>query len=84
MALLQGGYRPSTRTSYMSKFRGFLLYCDAHDREPLPATTSSIVGYTMWEQQGEKRTPPSPDKYLSAFWPSTSSLAFLTRSSTTW
>ena len=66
MALLQGGYRPSTRTSYMSKFRGFLLYCDAHDREPLPATTSTIVGYILWEQQRAQLTPPSLDKYLSA------------------
>ena len=65
-ALLQSGYRPSTRTSYMSKFRAFLLYCGAHDREPLPASTSTIVGYILWEQQRAKLTPPSLEKYLSA------------------
>jgi len=84
LALLQGGYRPSTRMSYMSKFRGFLLYCDAHDCEPLPATTSTIVGYILWEQQCENLTPPSVDKNLSAVRPSTLSLALLTRSPTTW
>ena len=65
-ALLQAGHRPATRVSYMSKFRGFLLYCAAHDREPLPASTSTIVGYILWEQQRAKLAPPSLDKYLSA------------------
>ena len=65
-ALLQAGYRPSTRTSYMSKFRGFLHYCADRDREPLPASTSTVVGYILWEQQRAMLTPPSLDKYLSA------------------
>jgi len=50
----------------MGKFRGFLLYCAAHGREPLPASTSTIVGYILWEQQRSKLAPPSLDKYLSA------------------
>jgi len=50
----------------MSKFRGYLLYCADHGREPLPASTSTIVGYILWETQRAKLTPPSLDKYLSA------------------
>ena len=65
-ALLQAGLRPATRVSYMGKFRGFLLYCAAHGREPLPASTSTIIGYILWEQQRAKLAPASLDKYLSA------------------
>lgn len=47
-ALLQAGYRPSTRTSYISKFSAFVRYCVALGRSPLPATPSTLVGYILW------------------------------------
>lgn len=64
--LMLQGYRPNTQRSYMSKFRFFLTYCQAHGRAPLPAAPSTIVGYILWEQQRRALKPPSLQKYLSA------------------
>ena len=65
-ALLERGYRPNTKKSYMSKWRSFLQYCLAHARSPLPASPSTMVGYILWEQQRRALKPPSLEKYLSA------------------
>lgn len=64
--LLAAGYSPATRTSYTSKFRPFMTYCEAQDRTQLPASTATMVGYILWQQQRGKLAPASLEKYLSA------------------
>lgn len=66
MALLLRGYRPETQRGYMAKCRAFFRYCQEHHRAPLPASTATIIGYVLFEQQRAKLAPPSLEKYLSA------------------
>ena len=66
LALLSRGYRPNTKLSYMSKCRAFLSYCAGADRDPLPATPATMVGYVLHELKRGALAPPSLVKYLSA------------------
>lgn len=65
-ALLLRSYRPETQRGYMSKCRAFFKYCQTHDRAPLPASVSTLIGFILFELERAKLSPPSLDKYLSA------------------
>lgn len=65
-ALLLRGYRPETQRGYMYKFRAFLKYCSEHERAPIPATVTTVIGWILYELQRGALSPPSLEKYLSA------------------
>jgi len=50
----------------MSKCRAFFSYCASADRDPLPASPATMVGYVLHELQRGALAPPSLLKYLSA------------------
>ena len=58
LALLSGGYRPNTDLSYMSKCRAFLSYRAGADRDPLPATPATMVGYVLHKLKRGALAPP--------------------------
>lgn len=64
--LLLRGYRPETQRGYMSKSRAFFRYCQLHNRAPLPASTTTVIGYILFEMERATLAPPSLEKYLSA------------------
>eukprot|EP00170_Pyropia_yezoensis_P000990 contig_4604_g993 len=64
--LVLKGYRPNTQRSYMSKCRGFFSYCKQYDRDPLPASMPTVMGYVLYELENGALAPPSLAKYLSA------------------
>ena len=64
--LLSRGYLPNTKLSYMSKCRAFFTYCARHRRDPLPATSATMVGYILHELERGALAPPSLAKYLKA------------------
>lgn len=64
--LILKGYRPNTQRSYMSKCRGFFSYCKQYNRDPLPASMPTVIGYVLHELERGALAPPSLSKYLSA------------------
>lgn len=64
--LVLKGYRPNTQRKYMSKRRGFFSHCKQYDRDPLPASVPTVIGYVPYELERGKLAPPSLSKYLSA------------------
>ena len=62
--LLSRGYLPNTKLSYMSKCRAFFTDCARHSRDPLPATSATMVGYILHELERGALAPPSLAKYL--------------------
>lgn len=64
--LLLKGYRPNTQRTYMAKCRAFFPYCAQHNRDPLPASVPTVIGYVLYELERGALAPPSLAKYLSA------------------
>lgn len=50
----------------MSKCRAFFSYCKLHNRDPLPASAPTVIGYILHELTRGALAPPSLAKYLSA------------------
>lgn len=50
----------------MSKCRALFRYCQEHNHAPLPASSSTVIGYVLYELQRGALAPPSLTKYLSA------------------
>lgn len=50
----------------MSKCRAFFSYCKDHNRDPLPASAPTVIGYILHELTRGALAPRSLAKYLSA------------------
>jgi len=64
-SLLLHAYRPSTRSSFMSRWKAFLAFCDDRLLVPLPDDAATIVGYIAHETDRQAPAPKSLAKYLS-------------------